>query len=376
MKSMISRRVLAKWALAAPIAVAAAREAAAQVGSPGGEQGPHPETRDLADLHRAALAEGGQLVVYAGGDLPNGSAATEAAFMKRFPGMKIRILVDRSKYHGVRIDNQLAVSRLQCDAAHILAFPYFDRWRAGGHLLAYKPLGWEQIYPDFREPDGSIVSVAVYAFGPLTNTSLLGNDAPADMIDFLAPRYKGKIALTYPHDDDSVLYQFHRLVSQYGWDFMVKLDQQDVAWNRGSGVTRDIIAKGQRALSFTTSGPLVAGPGPLRLVLPKSDTFLSWAHPAAIFRKARHPEAAKLYMSWLLSPELQGTGRQWSVRRDMPDPTGMGPLSAYNTSPAQFRSFLRDRAAVEVFRDQLEQYIGPMTGPNPTNVVGVFPEPA
>ena len=71
------------------------------------------ETRSLDDLHKAALAEGGELLVYGGGDLPNGSAGTERAFNARFPGMKLRILTDRSKFHHVRIDNQLALDASQ-----------------------------------------------------------------------------------------------------------------------------------------------------------------------------------------------------------------------------------------------------------------------
>ncbi|MGY8635471.1 hypothetical protein RAD15_23610 [Bradyrhizobium sp. 14AA] len=35
---------------------------------------------------------------------------------------------------------------------------------------------------------------------------------------------------------------------------------------------------------------------------------------------------------------------------------------------------LEERTRLEQFRDQLEQYIGPMQGDNPTGVVGIFPE--
>ena len=336
------------------------------------------ETRSLEELHKAALPEGGKLVVYGGGDLPNGAAGMEAAFQKRFPGMQIRILIDRSKYHGVRINNQLALDRLQCDVAHILTTHYFELWKEEGHLLQYKPAGWNEVYPDFKDPDGFITSVAVYAFSTLINVNQIPEDqAPRDAIDFLDPKFKGKIALTYPHDDDSILYQFDRIVQRHGWSFIEKLMTQDVLWNRGSGVTRQRIEKGERAVSFTTSGPLVPAPnGPTRFLLPRTDTFLAWAHPAAIFKKARNPEAAKLYMSWLLSPETQGAGRQWPVRRDMPAPKGLEQITHYNTYPVHFSQYLQDRQRLEEFRDQLEQYIGPMEGPNPTNVVGIFPEGA
>ena len=365
---MLTRREWTKAALAAPIIAFAARKANAQ----------HllAEQRSLDELHKAALAEGGQLTVYGGGDLPNGAAGMEAAFAKRFPGMKVRILIDRSKYQGVRIDNQLARGRLQCDVVHILASHFYDRWKADGHLLPYKPAGWDQVYPDFRDPDATSVAVFVFAFSTLVNTTLVSEaEAPRDWIDFLDPRLKGKIALTYPHDDDSILYQFDRIIAKHGWEYMDRLMTQDILWVRGSGVNRQLIEKGERAVSFNTSGALIAPPGAAtRFLLPKNDSFLAWAHPAAIFRKARHPEAAKLYLSWLLSAEIQGSGRQWPVRRDMPPPKGFEAVNHYNAYPAHFREFLRDRARLEQFRDQLEQYIGPMTGENPTRVTGIFPE--
>ena len=131
--------------LAAPLVGAVAPRAFAQAV-------PDIETRSLDELHKAALAEGGELMVYGGGDLPNGSAATEKAFNARFPGMKIRILVNRSKYHAVRIDNQLALGKLACDAAHILQINSFDRWKSDGRLLPYKPPGLGSDLSRFQGP--------------------------------------------------------------------------------------------------------------------------------------------------------------------------------------------------------------------------------
>lgn len=335
-----------------------------------------PDNRSLDELHRDALAEGGQLIVYGGGDLPNGGASLEAAFMRRFPGMKARVLVDRSKFQGVRIDNQLARNKLQPDVVHILAHHYYDRWKAQSQLLPYKPPGWDQVPIEYHDPDGHWTATAIFAFAPYVNTSLIPEDqAPRDLIDFVDPKFKGKLALTYPNEDDSVLWQFDRAIAKHGWDWLDRLAQQEVLWVQGSGVNRQMIERGERAASFNTSGPLVPPQNAkTRLFLPRTDSFLSWAHPTAIFRQARHPRAAKLYVAWLLSTERQGGGTAWSVRRDVPPPVGYGPLSSYQTSPVAFREALRDRARLEVVRDQITQIIGPPLLPNPTQVVGVFPE--
>lgn len=375
--SLISRRTLTKLMLAAPAMGAELSRVDAQPSANvRASTAPPIETRSLDELHKAALAEGGELIVYGGGDLPNGLAGSERGFNARFPGMKLRIVTDRSKFHAVRIDNQLARGRLQCDVAHILTIQKFDHWKSEDQLLFYKPLGWDQIYPDFCDPDGAYTSVAVYAFGTVFNPNLISEtDAPRDAVDYLDPKLRGRIVLTFPHDDDSILYQFDRIIAEHGWPFMDRLMSQDVQWIRGSGQSRVIVAEGKRAVTFTASSPLVApANATARLLLPKNDSFLSWPHPAAIFKSTRHAEAAKLYLSWLISAEVQGAaGRQWPVRRDVAASGGFGPITNYRTYPGRFRAFLRDRVRLEQLRDQLEQIIGPMVEPNPTGVIGIFP---
>ena len=288
--STLSRRQLSKFLLAAPLLGAATRAWSQNASVPG------IETRTLDELHKAALAEGGELLVYGGGDLPNGSAGTERAFNARFPGMKIRILVDRSKYHHVRIDNQLALGKLACDAVHILSLNAYDRWKADGRLLAYRPAGWEQIFPDLTDPDAAFVAFTVFAFSNVFNTAQVSDaDAPLDAADYLNPKFKDRIALSYPHDDDAVLYQFDRIISEYGWGYLDRLLTQNVTWFRGSAPARVAVEKGEKAVSFTVSGSLaIAANATTKFVLPKNDSFLSWPQPFAIFKEAKHPAAAKL----------------------------------------------------------------------------------
>jgi ABC-type Fe3+ transport system substrate-binding protein len=356
---------------AATVVVAQTRRAFAQT-TPA-KVVPDIETRSLDELHKAALAEGGDLIVYAGGDLPNGAAGTEKAFVARFPGMKLRILTDLSKYHDARIDNQLARGRLECDLAHLQTLHDFDRWKAEGRLMLYKPLGWDQVYGDFKDPDGAYTAMAVIAFSSVVNVNLIAEaEAPRGPLDFLDPKLKGKIVLTYPHDDDAVLYQFDRIVSTYGWEYMDRLLAQEPQWIRGTAPARLVVERGGKAASFTASGPLVAQPGsPLRFLLPRSEDFLAWPQTAGIFNAARHPAAAKLYLSWLLSREMQ-QGR-WPVRRDVAPPTGYTSLFDYPTFPVRFRAFMQDRARIERLKFQFEHYIGPAQGPNPTEVKGLYP---
>jgi hypothetical protein len=73
------------------------------------------ERKSLAQLYADALREGGELVIYAGGDTQDQQDATKQAFLSQFPDIKLTMVVDYSKFHDVRVDNQLATGTLVPD---------------------------------------------------------------------------------------------------------------------------------------------------------------------------------------------------------------------------------------------------------------------
>ena len=126
------------------------------------------------------------------------------------------------------------------------------------------------------------------------------------------------------------------------------------------------VDKGWYPVSFTTSWGFVPYPNSdTRFLLPKNDFFLTWIQSAAIPKGAKHPTAAKLYLSFVLSKEFQSVWYQWPVRTDVPAPGGYKSIQHHNTSPVDFHNFMRDRALVERFKMQIEELIGPAKGINP-----------
>ena len=55
------------------------------------------ETKSLDDLYKDALAEGGDLIVKAGGDERHSRDGLINAFKARFPGINLNLTVDLSK---------------------------------------------------------------------------------------------------------------------------------------------------------------------------------------------------------------------------------------------------------------------------------------
>lgn len=339
---------------------------------------PASEQDQLQSLYQAAKAEGGKVTVYIGGDAPGQWDSLADAFSKQFPDVKLHLVTDLSKYHDARVDNQLATGKLIADAAILQTSQDFDRWKKQGDLLKYRPVGWDQVFNNAKDEDGYYTGVFYGAFSYIVNTGQL----PAKQSDFkgtdlLAPAYRNKLILTYPNDDDAVLFGFKQIVDKYGWNYLAQLVKQNPKLIRGVPGSAAGVASGDYLASIAVGGD--ARPNGTQ-VFSDTEHFNSWAQRGAIFKKAPHKEGAKLFMSWLNSEATQEhtiATWTWSVRGDVAPPTGLKPLASYkNTDPKAFAKFMSDRSSVERFRSQVELYFGQVKGVDPgdpDNTLGLTP---
>jgi ABC-type Fe3+ transport system substrate-binding protein len=333
------------------------------------------ETKTLQQLHRAALAEGGKLTVYAGGDTATQQDGNKTAFEQAFPGVTLNVIVDYSKFHDARLDNQLTTDTLVPDVVQLQTLQDFPRWKRQGALLSYKPAGFAKVHPAFKDPDGAWTGIFVDAFSTIYNIDAAGPKPPATATDLLDPHWKGRIVSTFPNDDDAVLYLYKLIVDKHGWGWLKDFADQQVRWVRGTQEPADQVEAGTAAVALGTDGMLTPSPGVrTRFVVPRHDPFMAWAQRTAIFKHARHPAAAKLYLNWWLSPKTQADFYMWSVRTDVTPHAGYRHIWEYpNANLTGFEQFMADRAAVERFRQQLTLYVGETEGPPSPGWLGLHP---
>lgn len=168
------------------------------------------ETRSLDDIHKAALAEGGVVTLWHGGDEKTQQNYLKTAFEKRFPGITLNVTVDLSKYHDTNLDLQLAAKNVYVDSIILQTLHDYPRWKKEGVLLNYAPVNFDQIYPVFKDADAAYTGLFIISWGIRGNTNKT-ESVPTSYKDFTKPEFKDKLALTYPNDDDAVLYQFDLL---------------------------------------------------------------------------------------------------------------------------------------------------------------------
>ncbi len=329
------------------------------------------ETKSMDELYAEALAEGGEFVLRAGGDKSDQIDYYLDKFKARFPELNVTHSVDVSLNHAPRYDNARAAGG-ETNVPDVIQFQTlhdFEYYKEHGLLEQYKPANWDRVFPDHRDPNGYWTAMYGVTFSNFVNTEMLGEDVPRDALDYLDPDLKGKVILTYPHDDDAVLYQFWNLKEQYGWDYLEKLVANEPVWVRGTAMPYVAINNGWYAASFTTFWSFESAPdAKTRFVLPEEDYFLTWFQTAAIPTQAKNKAAAKLYMNWMLSEEMQGTWLQFPVRFDIEAPGGYKSVLHHNTSPGDFRRWMMQRDQVERFRLQMRQLIGEAVGPTPVDI--------
>ncbi|GMF34467.1 unnamed protein product [Phytophthora fragariaefolia] len=211
------------------------------------------------------------------------------------------------------------------------------------------------------------MAYTIFTFGSIYNSSALnGAGAPITPTDSLGAQWAGKIASSYPHDDDAVLFLYTRYVEKYGWDWVSKLAQQSVDFNRGSNVAGELVSSGEKVIGIGSGG----GGEPIVFVGGNGTEYLSWGQRVGILAKAKHPAAAKLFMNWAVSEEAQTTVVFSSVRTDI---STTKPWNIPEANMASFPQFMEDRAKVEEWKQTFALYFGEVQGKPSPGVLGLHP---
>ena len=149
---------------------------------------------------------------------------------------------------------------------------------------------------------------------------------------------------------------------KYGWAYMDHYIKQKPKFLQGHLDVARSLGSGERlvSVSATVSNTLDvqrAG-GKVAMVAPEDD-FLPVSFTAeAILKEAPHPNAAKLYVTWLLSKEWQSRAGVYSSRSDVPPPAGLPPLSSYRLEE-RYLEFVSGEDQLTDLRKRYKSYVGP-----------------
>ncbi len=290
----------------APAATEAApAPAATEAAAPAAEAAPAE-----ASLVDAAKAEG-SLVVYGSCEEDYLAAACE----------------NFEKLYGIKVQYQrLSTGEVQAKIEEENGNPSADVWFGGttdpynvvageGLLEAYEAENASHLLsPAYRDADGYWYGIYKGILGFMVNKDDLerkGIEAPQDWKDLLDPKYQGLIWLSNYNTAGTAKLVVNTMIQKYGHDegiqYLVDLDKNiEVYTKSGSGPSKNVgTGECTIGIGFLHDGITQIvdnGYGNIQLIIPSSGTSFE-VGATAIFKGAPHPNAAKLWIEYALSPD-------------------------------------------------------------------------
>ncbi len=284
----------------------------------GTDENKYPEYfAGMEDLITAAKAEG-ELVVYGSCEEEYLSAAC-ANFEKVF-GIKTTF-------------QRLSTGEVQAKIEEENGNPSADVWFGGttdpynvcaseGLLEAYEAKNASHLTSDmYRDAQGRWYGIYKGILGFMVNTDELtrrGLEAPQDWKDLLKPEYQGLIWLSNYNTAGTAKLVINTMIQKYGHDegiqYLVDLDKNIQVYTKsGSGPSKNVgTGECVIGIGFLHDGITQIndnGYTNVQLIVPSSGTSFEIG-ATAIFKGAAHPNAAKLWIEYALSPECVNLGAQ------------------------------------------------------------------
>ena len=179
------------------------------------------------------------------------------------------------------------------------------------------------------DKEGYILNENVQIIGPMVNTKLVKpGEEPKSLQEMLDPKWKGKLLAHSPLVSTGTYIAFIPLLNAktITLDWLRDIGKQDLILTRGDQDTADKLSRGEYpvalVLADTMAGPYIKEGAPIKAI-PMAEGITASTLVIAQTKNAPHPNAARLFLDWILSPEGQTVYHKSkstaSVRKDVPD---------------------------------------------------------
>ena len=254
-------------------------------------------------LYQAALKEG-ELIWWDQHSMKEAGRMIQE-FNKKYPGIKVTYYEATMDVLGEKFFAEYKAGRETTDI--IQAEPY-KPFKEQNLLLNISDIIKDVNYPEKFCPKGLWgASVEHTVFSVFYNTKLIApGDVPRSWEDLLNPKWKGKINL----EPRCKLFVWGTKYWGEKWivDYLKKLKGQNLNLDKGSTHVLTLLSTGEFAISI---GPnlhrilILQGKGAPVDQLPISPAVHKGVNATGIPKMSRHPNAAKLFLRWWMSPEGQ-----------------------------------------------------------------------
>ena len=233
----------------------------------------------------------------------------------------------------VRMSSGEALARVQAEKDN----PQFDIWWGGpidsfvaakgdGLLEAYDSPNYANLVDPAKTKDVDNQWVGIYmgTLGFATNTDWLaanpGSAAPTSWDDLLKPEFKGQVMVAHPSSSGTSYTALATILQlkgeEAGWEYLKKYAGQVSQFTKSGAAPAKFVGQGEAAVAIVFSHDIVNeienNKMPLVLTFPQEGTGYEIGG-MAILKGAKHPQAARLWFDWALTPEAQALGPTYAA---------------------------------------------------------------
>jgi iron(III) transport system substrate-binding protein len=299
-------------------------------------------TRPASAQDRAALIEGAKRE----GKMSMATSVSQAnfpKFMQAFTNLYPFLDVNSGYYAAptgrvlARVEAEMRGGALSFDVLHVASMAPYLTYARDGKLLPYRSPELAAYPPSASDPGGNWTTARVIGVIMAYNKNYLPPEkAPKSWMDALKPEFAGRKLILQDAAAGTAFAQMYELERHFGTDYLKRLAAQKPMVVSTSAQVIDLLVRGEARVGFTVDHYRAFEPDAvkagIRPIYPAEGMPIALA-PIAIFRDAPHPNAAKLFVDFVLSHNGQtlldhDIFQVYSMRPDVPPPVGQLPYAA------------------------------------------------
>ncbi len=259
----------------------------------------------------AAATKEGALVWYSTLIVNQITRPLALAFEKKYPGIKVQYSRATSSDVALKITNEARAGRLQADVFD--GTNTIDPLQDAGLVEPYLVDAAKSYPQDYRDKAGLWTTMNVYFLTVGYNTDLVkGADIPKTYDDLLNPKWAGKMAWTTDPTSSGPPGFIQNILAvkgkETGMDYLSKLAaQKPVNIPASQRVVLDKVIAGEFPIGLMIFNHHVAisAEKAAPIAWARTEPLVATANLLSIVKGAPHPNAAKLFVEYVLSEEGQ-----------------------------------------------------------------------